>query len=130
MAYALGPRARAPDARRASWRMSGFIPTVEGWDADPIGREGLPVLIAHGTLDPVIPVQFGQAARDRLTAAGADVSYRETPVPTRSTRARARAARVAGRAGARRAVLTEQEAACGHGGRTVPACREYPVRVI
>jgi phospholipase/carboxylesterase len=61
--------------------LSGFVPTVEGWDVDPKGREGLPAFIAHGTQDPVIPVQFGQAARDRLTAAGLDVEYHESPIP-------------------------------------------------
>jgi phospholipase/carboxylesterase len=35
------------------------------------------VLISHGRLDPVIPVQFGQQARDLLEAAGLTVDYRE-----------------------------------------------------
>ena len=35
------------------------------------------MLISHGRLDPVIPVQFGQAARDVLEAAGLPVDYRE-----------------------------------------------------
>ena len=56
--------------------MSGFIPTVEGWSAE-LDRPGLPVWIAHGRRDPVISVEFGEAARDALTAAGADVTYRE-----------------------------------------------------
>jgi predicted esterase len=29
----------------------------------------------------VISVEFGRDARDRLTAAGADVTYRESPMP-------------------------------------------------
>ena len=33
--------------------------------------------IAHGRRDPVIGVEFGEAARDALTAAGADVTYRQ-----------------------------------------------------
>ena len=37
--------------------------------------------IAHGTLDPVIPVDWGRAARDLLVAAGADVAYHESLVP-------------------------------------------------
>ena len=37
--------------------------------------------IAHGSLDPVIPVDWGRAARDLLAGAGADVAYRESPVP-------------------------------------------------
>jgi phospholipase/carboxylesterase len=77
-AMGLGPGRPRPAGILA---LSGFVPTVEGWDVDPEGRAGLPVLIAHGTLDPIIPVQFGQAARDRLTAAGLDVEYHETPVP-------------------------------------------------
>jgi phospholipase/carboxylesterase len=42
---------------------------------------GLPVAIGHGTYDPVISVDFGREARDRLTSAGADVTYRESPMP-------------------------------------------------
>jgi phospholipase/carboxylesterase len=45
-----------------------------------VDRPGLPVSISHGSLDPVISVGFGRSARDRLTAAGLDVRYREDPV--------------------------------------------------
>ncbi len=41
----------------------------------------LPVAVAHGSLDPVIPVEFGRAAAERVRAAGADLLWRETPVP-------------------------------------------------
>jgi phospholipase/carboxylesterase len=57
--------------------MSGFIPTVEGWEAELASRRGLPVFIAHGARDPVISVEFGRDARTRLEAAGLDVSYHE-----------------------------------------------------
>ena len=60
--------------------MSGFIPTVDGWEIRPDGLQGYPVAIAHGSMDPVIAVDFGRAARDRLGAAGADVLYRESPM--------------------------------------------------
>jgi phospholipase/carboxylesterase len=59
---------------------SGFIPSVEGFDLGLADRAGLPVSITHGALDPVIPVTFGRDARDRLTAAGLTVRYREDPV--------------------------------------------------
>ena len=36
--------------------------------------------IGHGTLDQVIGVEWGRDARDRLTAAGLAVTYRESPV--------------------------------------------------
>jgi phospholipase/carboxylesterase len=60
--------------------MSGFIPTVDGFELDLEGRAGLPVSISHGTYDPVIRVEFGRDARDRLDAAGLDVAYREDQV--------------------------------------------------
>lgn len=60
--------------------MSGFIPTVEGFAVDLTGRQELPVAIAHGTQDPVIGVEWGRDARDRLTQAGADVLFREYPM--------------------------------------------------
>jgi phospholipase/carboxylesterase len=58
---------------------SGFIPVVEGWEPDFTATP--PVALGHGTLDPVIPVQFGRSARDQLEAAGADLLYREYPLP-------------------------------------------------
>jgi phospholipase/carboxylesterase len=60
--------------------LSGFIPTVEGFELDLAGRAGLPAFVAHGTHDPVIDVGFGRDARDRLTAAGLAVTYRESPI--------------------------------------------------
>jgi phospholipase/carboxylesterase len=79
MSYALG---LGEDRSRPAGIMalSGFIPEVEGFQLDLDKAAGLPVAIGHGTHDPVIPVDFGRAARDRLTEAGAEVSYRESPV--------------------------------------------------
>ena len=79
LSYALGLGSSRP--RPAGiLAISGFIPTVEGFALDLEGRAGLPVSISHGTYDPVIAVEFGREARDRLDAAGLDVSYREDPV--------------------------------------------------
>jgi phospholipase/carboxylesterase len=61
--------------------LSGFIPEVEGFELDLAKAAGLPVAIGHGTHDPVIPVEFGRDARARLEAAGAEVTYRESPMP-------------------------------------------------
>jgi phospholipase/carboxylesterase len=61
--------------------LSGFIPEVEGFDLDMHAAAGLPVAIGHGTHDPIIPVEFGRDARERLEAAGAQVTYRESPMP-------------------------------------------------
>lgn len=78
MAFALGLGAGRP-APAGILALSGFVPTVEGWTADLERRPGLPVLIAHGTRDPVISVEFARQARTLLEAGGAAVEYHETP---------------------------------------------------
>ena len=77
MAYALGLGAGRPSPAGIV-AMSGFVPTVAGWEPDLAARAGLPVWIAHGRRDPVISVEFGRAARDLLTAGGLDVTYEES----------------------------------------------------
>lgn len=57
--------------------LSGFIPTVDGFAVDLAKRSGLRVAIGHGTRDPVIGVEWGRDARDRLGEAGAHVLYEE-----------------------------------------------------
>jgi phospholipase/carboxylesterase len=65
---------------RALVALSGFIPTVEGFEPALDQRAGFPVAIGHGTLDPVIGVEWGRQARARLEAAGAEVLYEEAPM--------------------------------------------------
>jgi phospholipase/carboxylesterase len=79
MSYALGLGAGRPRPAGIV-AMSGFVPTVEGFELDPASPAGLPVSISHGTYDPVIGVDFGRDARDRLLEAGLDVAYHEDPV--------------------------------------------------
>ena len=83
MSYALG---LGPDRPRPAGilALSGFIPTVPGWAPDlerPLPR----VAIGHGTVDPVIPVDFAREARECLESTGgdrpADILYREYPLP-------------------------------------------------
>ena len=60
--------------------LSGFVPTVEGLELDlepPLPRYA----IGHGTLDPVIRVEWGRRARTLLEEAGAEVRYAEYPLP-------------------------------------------------
>lgn len=80
MSYALGLGGGRPRPA-AIVALSGFIPRVDGFTIDLDGLDGYPVAIAHGSLDPVIPVDFGRDARTMLENAGASVLYRETPVP-------------------------------------------------
>ena len=77
MSYALGLQARRPTPAGVL-ALSGFMPTVEGFELSLDGRQGFPVAIGHGTQDPIIPVTWGRQARERLSAAGAAVLYRES----------------------------------------------------
>jgi phospholipase/carboxylesterase len=79
MSYALGLGSGRPKPA-AIVGLSGFVPTVDGWEPDlepPLPR----VAIGHGSYDPVISVEFSRRARDLLEEAGADVLYREAPLP-------------------------------------------------
>ncbi|HEU0056187.1 MAG TPA: hypothetical protein VFQ08_02925 [Gaiella sp.] len=80
MSYAmsLGPGRPRPAGLVA---MSGFLPRVADWPLEPERLRGVPVGIAHGSLDPVIPAQFAAEAEATLTAAGADVLRLSSPVP-------------------------------------------------
>ena len=80
MSYSLGlgPGRPRPAAILA---MSGFVPRVDGFSLELEARAGLPVSISHGTYDPIISVDWGRDARERLEAAGLAVRYREDPVP-------------------------------------------------
>lgn len=60
---------------------SGFMPAVPGFKLDLEDRSGFPVAIGHGTYDSVIGVDFSRSARTALSAAGADVIYRESAMP-------------------------------------------------
>jgi phospholipase/carboxylesterase len=79
MSYALGLGAGRP-VPAGILALSGFIPTVEGWAPDLVWRRDMPVLIAHGSADPVISVDFARAARAQLEAASLPVEYHETPM--------------------------------------------------
>ena len=79
MTYSLGlGRGRRRPAARVA--LSGFVPTVEGFELD-LGGPLPPVAIGHGTYDPVIGVEWGRRAKQLLEQAGADALYREYPLP-------------------------------------------------
>jgi phospholipase/carboxylesterase len=78
MAYSFSLGAGRPRPA-ATIALSSFIPTVDGFELDL--SQIPPVAIGHGTLDPIIAVEFGRQARKVLEDAGASVLYREYPLP-------------------------------------------------
>ena len=77
MTYALGLGEGRP--RPAGLiALSGFMPTVPGFHLDlasPLPQ----IVIGHGTLDPVISVEWSRRARDMFEEAGAEPAYLESP---------------------------------------------------
>ena len=58
--------------------MSTFLPP--GFDLDDEAQRIVPVFVAHGTNDPLVPVARGRALARTLEAGGASVVYREYPM--------------------------------------------------
>jgi phospholipase/carboxylesterase len=79
MTYALGLGAARPRPA-ALVAMSGFMPTVPGFELE-LEPPLPPVAIGHGAFDTVISVEWGRRARQTVEAAGAEVTYREYPLP-------------------------------------------------
>ncbi len=77
MSYSLGLAASRP-VPAGILAHSGFIPTVDGWEPDLASRPQLPVLITHGTTDPIMEVDFARRAHALLEAGGLPVDYVET----------------------------------------------------
>jgi phospholipase/carboxylesterase len=78
MAYGIG-LAKGRPRPAGLIALSSFMPTVAGFELD-LEPPLPPVAIGHGTYDDVIGVEWGRAARELLTKAGADVFYRESPM--------------------------------------------------
>lgn len=54
----------------AEWAAGGHTPAAQG----------LPIFMAHGTLDPMLPVELGRSSRKLLEDAGFDVAWHEYPM--------------------------------------------------
>jgi phospholipase/carboxylesterase len=62
--------------------LSCFLPLADtlATEASPANRD-VPIFMAHGTHDPLIPIDRGRRARDLLVGLGYRVTWREYPMP-------------------------------------------------
>jgi phospholipase/carboxylesterase len=62
--------------------LSTYLPLAStlGSEASAASRT-VPIFMAHGTGDPVIPIARGVASRDALIAAGYAVEWHQYPMP-------------------------------------------------
>jgi thioredoxin 1 len=78
IALALRP---GPSAHPAgALAMSPFLPALDGLELDDAAIASIPVLVQHGTNDPMIPVKQGRALARALQAAGVPTVFREYPM--------------------------------------------------
>jgi phospholipase/carboxylesterase len=70
---------------RSSTRFAGLL-ALSTWLALPATVEkhgadtSMPVFMAHGRFDPMIPMQFGRQSADKLIEAGFDVEWHDYPM--------------------------------------------------
>jgi phospholipase/carboxylesterase len=62
--------------------LSGYLPLAALTEAERhSANQGIPIFLAHGRQDPVIPIDRGIASRDALLALGHPVEWHEYPMP-------------------------------------------------
>src|SRR5947209_815310 len=57
-----------------------ILPEILAKAAPPDAMRGFPILIVHGTEDPILPIHHGRTARDLLSALPIALTYREFPM--------------------------------------------------
>ena len=62
--------------------LSSFLPLPDtvAAEASPANRD-IPIFMAHGTHDPLIPLGRGHESRDRLLAIGYQIDWHQYPMP-------------------------------------------------
>jgi len=80
-AMALQTGLRHPERLAGLAALSSFLPLPDtlAAEASPANRD-VPIFMAHGTHDPLIPVSRARDSRDRLLALGYRVQWREYPM--------------------------------------------------
>jgi len=62
--------------------LSCYLPLAESFSKEAsAASKGVPVFLAHGTQDPVVPHARGAASRDTLKSAGYAVEWHDYPMP-------------------------------------------------
>ncbi|MGI9203858.1 MAG: alpha/beta hydrolase [Woeseiaceae bacterium] len=60
--------------------LSTYLPLTPGAGPDLAQSRDLPIFMAHGAYDPVLPIALGKSAHDSLSASGFTVEWREYPM--------------------------------------------------
>ena len=80
-AMALGVLLTRPELVAGVLSLSGVPPLLGAQEIAAREKlQGLPAFVAHGTQDPLLPVELAHGLRDQLTGLGLAVTYREYPM--------------------------------------------------
>ena len=81
-AIALQTALRYPEKLAGLLALSCYLPCADSFAAEATpANSRIPVLIAHGTQDPVVPYAMGKQSRDLLVNTGYNVTWHEYPMP-------------------------------------------------
>jgi len=73
---------RHPERLAGLLALSAYLPLPESvQDEISQANRDVPIFMAHGTQDPIIPLSWAKRSRDRLAALGYAVEWREYPMP-------------------------------------------------
>ena len=80
-AVALGAGLRHPERLAGLVGLSGYVPLADTTAAERhAASQGLPVFLAHGRSDGIVPLARGTAGRDLLKGLGCDVEWHDYPM--------------------------------------------------
>ena len=73
---------RQPQPLAGLIALSCYLPLADAFSREAsAASKGVPLFLAHGTQDPVVPLARGTASRDALQAAGYAVEWHDYPMP-------------------------------------------------
>jgi phospholipase/carboxylesterase len=84
-AIAMHTALRYPHTLGGLMALSTYLPLQESPDDEVVGNDcaqgqALPIFMAHGSFDPVVPMVLGEQSRDRLQNAGYRVAWHDYPM--------------------------------------------------
>ena len=81
-AIALQTGLRHPERLAGIMALSTYVPLAESLEAEAhAANRGLPIFMAHGLYDPIVPIAAARRARDLLQSLGYVVEWHEYPMP-------------------------------------------------
>lgn len=84
-AVALHAALRYPERLGGLMALSTYLPLPKAFEAEVVGNPAaadrdLPIFMAHGSFDPVLPMELGQSSADLLISAGFELEWHDYPM--------------------------------------------------